>query len=63
MKGGYVNRILFVNLSDGTIRTEPVDPAVAEKYIGGKGYALYVFYRRYLKEYIAKGISPRDIDP
>jgi aldehyde:ferredoxin oxidoreductase len=63
MKGGYMGKILFVNLTDGTIRTEPVDPAVAEKYIGGKGYALYVFYKKYLKEYMAKGLSPRDIDP
>ena len=63
MKAGYVNRILTVNLSDNTIKEEPIDPQVAEKYIGGKGYALYVFYHRYLKEYMAKGISPKDIDP
>ncbi|MEM0236398.1 aldehyde ferredoxin oxidoreductase N-terminal domain-containing protein, partial [Thermofilum sp.] len=63
MKAGYVNRILTVNLSDNTIKEEPIDPQVAEKYIGGKGYALYVFYHRYLKEYMAKGITPKDIDP
>ncbi|QOJ78435.1 aldehyde ferredoxin oxidoreductase family protein [Infirmifilum lucidum] len=63
MKGGYMGKILFVNLTDETIRTEPVDPQVAEKYIGGKGYSLYLFYYRYLKEYMKKGISPRDIDP
>nr|WP_225876064.1 aldehyde ferredoxin oxidoreductase family protein [Infirmifilum lucidum] len=58
-----MGKILFVNLTDETIRTEPVDPQVAEKYIGGKGYSLYLFYYRYLKEYMKKGISPRDIDP
>jgi aldehyde:ferredoxin oxidoreductase len=63
VKGGYVNKILTVNLTDNTIREEPINPAVAEKYIGGKGYALYVFYYKYLKEYMAKGISPKDIDP
>jgi aldehyde:ferredoxin oxidoreductase len=63
IKGGYVNKILTVNLTDNTIREEPINPAVAEKYIGGKGYALYVFYYKYLKEYMAKGISPKDIDP
>jgi len=63
IKGGYVNKILTVNLADNTIREEPINPAVAEKYIGGKGYALYVFYYKYLKEYMAKGISPKDIDP
>lgn len=63
MKGGYIGKTLFVNLTDGTIREEPIDPGIAEKYIGGKGYALYVLYRRYLKEYMSKGVSPRDIDP
>ncbi|MEZ0346596.1 MAG: aldehyde ferredoxin oxidoreductase family protein [Infirmifilum sp.] len=62
MKGGYMGKILFVNLTDKTIRTEPIDPQVAEKYIGGKGYALYLLYYRYMKEYMAKGISPKDIN-
>ncbi|AKG39266.1 MAG: aldehyde ferredoxin oxidoreductase family protein [Infirmifilum sp.] len=63
MKGGYIGKILFVNLTDKTIRTEPIDPQVAEKYIGGKGYALYLLYYRYLKEYMAKGMSPKDVNP
>lgn len=60
---GYAGKILFVNLTDKTIREEPIDLKVAEKYIGGKGYALYLLYYRYLKSYIKKGIAPRDIDP
>ncbi|RLE60849.1 MAG: aldehyde ferredoxin oxidoreductase [Thermoprotei archaeon] len=60
---GYAGKILFVNLTDKTIREEPIDPKVAEKYIGGKGYALYLLYYRYLKHYMKRGIAPQDIDP
>jgi len=60
---GYVGKILYVNLTDKSIREEPIDPKVAEKYIGGKGYALYLLYYKYLKEYMKKGISPKDINP
>ncbi|MEM0035448.1 MAG: aldehyde ferredoxin oxidoreductase family protein [Desulfurococcus sp.] len=63
LKGGYTGRILFINLTDKTIHEEPINPSIAEKYIGGKGYALYVLYKKYLKEYMNKGLSPRDIDP
>lgn len=63
MKGGYTGRILYVNLTDERIRVESIDEEAARKYIGGKGYALHVFYKKYLKEYMSKGIAPRDIDP
>jgi len=59
---GYVGKILYVNLTDKSIRVEPIDPKVAEKYIGGKGYALHILYYKYLKEYMKKGIAPKDID-
>ena len=57
-----MGRILKVDLTTKTIKSEPVDEEVAKKYLGGKGYATYLLYR-YLKEYKRKGISPADIDP
>ena len=57
-----MGRILKVDLTAKTIKSEPVDEEVAKKYLGGKGYATYLLYR-YLKEYKRKGISPADIDP
>ncbi|PDM26469.1 aldehyde ferredoxin oxidoreductase [Candidatus Bathyarchaeota archaeon B24-2] len=62
MTGGFMGRILKVDLTAETIKSEPVDEEVAKKYLGGKGYATYLLYR-YLKEYKRKGISPADIDP
>ena len=57
-----MGRILKVDLTAKTIKSEPVDEEVAKKYLGGKGYATYLLYR-YLKEYKRKGMSPADIDP
>lgn len=62
MVGGYMGRILAVDLSTRNISTILTDTKVAEKYLGGKGYAVYMLYQR-LKEYEKKGIAPRDINP
>ena len=37
---GYAGHILYVDLSDGTIRSEPLDPDFAKAYIGGWGFTL-----------------------
>lgn len=60
--GGYMGRILKVNLGDGTIRDVSVDEEVARKYLGGKGYAVRLLYD-YLNEYKKLGVAPEDIDP
>ncbi len=62
MPGGYMGKILYVDLSSGSIKEEPIDEEVARKYLGGKGYAVYLLYQ-YLKEYEARGLAPQDIDP
>lgn len=62
MPNGFMNKILKVDLTTKSIKTEPVDLEVSKKYLGGKGYAIYLLYQ-YIKEYEAKGISPKDIDP
>ncbi len=59
---GYMGKILKVNLSDGTIKTEKIDMEIARKYLGGKGYAVRILYD-YLQRYKKEGIAPRDIDP
>ena len=59
---GYMGKILRVNLSDGSIKTEPIDEEVARLYLGGKGYATYLIYQK-LKELEKEGIFPADIDP
>ena len=62
MAGGYTGKILKVDLTTKNVSTEPIDEGVAKKYLGGKGYAVYLLYQ-YLKEYELKGLSPKDIDP
>ncbi len=57
-----MGKILKVDLSTESIKVEKTSEEVARKYLGGKGYAVYLIYQ-YLKEYEAKGIAPRDIDP
>ena len=37
---GYAGNILYVDLSDGTISSEPLDPDLAKTYIGGWGFTL-----------------------
>ncbi len=59
---GYMGRILRVNLSDETVKTEKTDMEIAKKYLGGKGYAVRILYD-YLQRYKREGISPKDIDP
>lgn len=62
MLGGYVGKILKVNLTTKNVATEAIREDVAKKYLGGKGYAVYLLYQ-YLKEYEKKGISVKDLDP
>lgn len=62
MAGGYMGKILKVNLSDGTIKVLPTDMEIARKYLGGKGYAVRLLYD-YLKDYERQGIAASDIDP
>ena len=39
---GWVGKILRVNLSRGTIKTEPLEQSVARAYLGGRGLATYL---------------------
>ena len=34
---GYCGKLLRIDLTAGTIATEPIDPATARKFIGGRG--------------------------
>jgi len=57
-----MGKILEIDLSDRTYRVTPIDENIARKYLGGKGYALWILYQD-LKKLERKGIAPRDIDP
>ena len=39
---GYTNRILTVDITDGTIATPDLDPQVRDYFIGGRSLGLYL---------------------
>ncbi|MEJ2108710.1 MAG: aldehyde ferredoxin oxidoreductase N-terminal domain-containing protein, partial [Acidobacteriota bacterium] len=43
---GYVGKMLFVNLSDGTIRQEELSEEMAKDFVGGYGIGARVIYER-----------------
>jgi len=44
MKGGYVGKLLFVDLTEGTIREEELDEELARNFIGGYGIGARILY-------------------
>ncbi len=50
---GYAGQILRVNLTDKTVSKEPLDPEVAEKFLGGRGLGAYILYTE-----VPKGADP-----
>ncbi|MDZ7760350.1 MAG: aldehyde ferredoxin oxidoreductase family protein [Desulfovermiculus sp.] len=43
---GYFGKILVINLTDQTYREEYIDPAVYDKYLGGKGLATHLLLKK-----------------
>jgi len=50
---GYCGKLLRINLTAGTVSTEPIDPEVARKFIGGRGLGTW---------YLSQEVSPQ-VDP
>ena len=50
---GYVGKLLRVDLSNQTWRVEPLDPALAEGYLGGRGLAARLLY-----DEVPPGVEP-----
>ncbi len=44
MLGGYMGKILRVNLSNGKISEEPINEELAKKFIGARGYAAKILF-------------------
>ncbi|TKJ31759.1 MAG: aldehyde ferredoxin oxidoreductase [Chloroflexi bacterium B3_Chlor] len=53
MAGGYLGKILNVELSAGSLTTEALDETVAREYIGGYGVGARLLYDR-----VAAGVDP-----
>jgi aldehyde:ferredoxin oxidoreductase len=53
MAGGYMGKLLNVDLSSGKLAEEPLDETLCRRYIGGYGLAAYLLYHR-----MAPGADP-----
>src|SRR4030042_2255042 len=42
---GYMGKVLRVNLTNGSIQEEPLEPEMAESYLGGSGFGAEYLYR------------------
>jgi len=46
MTGGYMGKVLFVDLSTGTLKEEPLDEKIVRDFLGGYGIGARVLYSR-----------------
>ena len=46
MAGGYLGKLLFVDLSTGTIKVETPDDSLYRNYLGGYGIGVRILYDR-----------------
>ena len=44
---GYMNSVLYVNLSHESFHTEPVHPKTAELFFGGRGFGIFYLYEHF----------------
>ena len=44
MKGGYAGKLLFANLTKGTLEEKPLSEELAKNFIGGYGIGAKVLY-------------------
>ncbi|MFX1572327.1 MAG: aldehyde ferredoxin oxidoreductase family protein [Promethearchaeota archaeon] len=57
---GYVNRTLYINLSQNKIQIKPVTVEMKEKFTGGKGFDLWLMWNSLPKDKIVKWDDPEN---
>ncbi len=57
---GYVNRTLYINLSRNEISIKPVSEEMKDKFIGGKGFDLWLMWNSLPKDQIVKWDDPEN---
>ncbi len=56
MQGGYAGKLLRLNLSTGDRSVETLDEATAKRFLGGRGFGAYIYYRE-----IGAEVKPLDL--
>jgi len=57
---GYANRTLYINLSNNEIKIKSVSDEMKEKFIGGKGFDLWLMWNSLPKDRIVKWNDPEN---
>jgi len=57
---GYTNRTLYINLSRNEIRIKPVTDEMKQKFIGGKGFDLFLMWNGLPKDHPVKWDDPEN---
>jgi len=57
---GYNDRTLYVDLRNGTISEKPVTTEMKEKFIGGRGFDLYLLWQALPKDRVVKWDDPEN---
>jgi aldehyde:ferredoxin oxidoreductase len=57
---GYTNRTLYINLTNNNIQIKPVTDEMKEKFIGGKGFDLWLMWNGLPQERIVKWDDPKN---
>jgi aldehyde:ferredoxin oxidoreductase len=57
---GYQNRTLYINLSTNEIKIKPVTEEMKQKFIGGKGFDLWLMWNSLPKDKIVKWNDPEN---
>ncbi len=60
MERGYANRTLYLNLTTNEIKIKPVTYEMKEKFIGGKGFDLWLMWNSLHKDKIVKWNDPEN---
>lgn len=50
---GYAGQILRVDLREGAVEKERLDPKLAADYLGGRGFGAYILYAE-----VPQGVNP-----
>jgi aldehyde:ferredoxin oxidoreductase len=57
---GYTNQTLFINLTTKEIKIKPVSDEMKEKFIGGKGFDLWLMWNNLPKDRVVKWDDPEN---
>jgi len=60
LENGYNNRTLYLNLSRNEIKIKPVSQLMKDKFIGGKGFDLWLMWNSLPKDRIVKWNDPEN---